>query len=37
MKMMPRIHSNLKHGRLGFGKGFLVRVPDGHVMQVIQR
>ena len=24
-------------GRLGFGKGFLVRDPDGHVMQLVER
>ncbi|MBI1999611.1 MAG: VOC family protein [candidate division NC10 bacterium] len=24
-------------GRLGFGKGFLVRDPDGHIMQLVER
>ena len=27
----------LPDDRLGFKKGFLVRDPDGHVMQVIER
>jgi len=27
----------LPDDRLGFNKGFLVRDPDGHVMQVIER
>lgn len=27
----------LPHGRLGFSKGFLIRDPDGHVMQVVER
>jgi len=27
----------LPDDRLGFTKGFLVRDPDGHVMQVIER
>jgi len=26
-----------EEGRLGFAKGFLVRDPDGHVMQLIER
>jgi catechol 2,3-dioxygenase-like lactoylglutathione lyase family enzyme len=27
----------LPEGRLGFGKGFLARDPDGHVMEVVER
>ena len=28
---------SLEDGRLGFTKGFLVRDPNGHVMQLIER
>ena len=28
---------NMTKGRLGFAKGFLVRDPDGHVMEIVQK
>lgn len=32
----PRV-VKIPHGKLGFRKGFLVRGPDGHVMQVVEK